>query len=569
MQTKDKPWAERAARLQKGLLRLAFAFYGHNPDLDGQLNALRAQIRNGAGENQLQRSIDGIVNTILTLDTTPVVAAGDPRRQLLLQLLSHLDLPPDCSDELSALRQRLAGNLTESDFKTLMDRCAALLKRIKPGSSPAAPGSAGRELMARLLEGLELPGRMEGELAVLRRRLAHTLEQMELLRLVDDTAAMLTAAARTGDGLREFPSGPLISTVLLRLVERLSLPSAMQEQVQAVKATLSASGGEIEVAAALDGVAGLVRDLQRRLQQEIAELSQFLADVARRLQDLRTHLQQAETLRQASLDDGLHLNREVGCRIQQLRDSVDAASDLASLRSAIRGHLDALDRNMVQFVEAGQQRDQQCRTAARQAEERLRRLESEAERLRDCIRDEHTKALQDALTGLANRLAFEERLQLEHARWLRQGGDLSLMVIDVDDFKRVNDSFGHQAGDRALRFVADLLKGQIRSTDFLARYGGEEFVLILPDTAPEAAAQVAEKLRLRVAECRFHHRDAPVPLTVSCGLAAFSTGDDPESVFNRADQAMYTAKNSGRNRCHLDAGSAALPAPATEHRQHH
>ena len=155
----------------------------------------------------------------------------------------------------------------------------------------------------------------------------------------------------------------------------------------------------------------------------------------------------------------------------------------------------------------------------------------------------------DSLTGAHSRYAYESRIAEEFHRWQRHSQPLAFSIWDIDLFKRINDSYGHEAGDRLLRGVAELLARNKRGEDFLARIGGEEFVLLLPMTTLEAATSVAEKLRLVVETTAFRHHGEPVQVTVSAGLTEFREGDTPQSVFERADRALYAAKAEGRNRC--------------------
>jgi len=137
----------------------------------------------------------------------------------------------------------------------------------------------------------------------------------------------------------------------------------------------------------------------------------------------------------------------------------------------------------------------------------------------------------------------------EYARWQRYHEPLSMLVLDIDFFKKVNDQFGHIAGDKVLRSIAQKLTGSVRETDMLARYGGEEFVLIMPATPLQEALVTAEKCRAAVAEMAFHFRDENVPITVSAGVTTFASKDDPLIAFDRADKALYQAKQAGRNCC--------------------
>ena len=154
------------------------------------------------------------------------------------------------------------------------------------------------------------------------------------------------------------------------------------------------------------------------------------------------------------------------------------------------------------------------------------------------------QATTDALTGLKNRIAFQNSILEMIALAERQGSTLSLLLVDVDHFKRVNDQRGHQEGDRVLKAVAAALDASVRDQDIVARFGGEEFAVLLPHTDLDAATVVAETLR-----CACHDA-APIEpkLTVSIGVATFAGGDTEVTLIGRADEALYAAKAQGRNR---------------------
>jgi diguanylate cyclase (GGDEF)-like protein len=160
------------------------------------------------------------------------------------------------------------------------------------------------------------------------------------------------------------------------------------------------------------------------------------------------------------------------------------------------------------------------------------------------------EALTDSLTGLANRRALDARLELELERSRRSGQPLSVLMVDIDHFKHINDRHGHAAGDAVLRRLAGILREEIRGIDLAARYGGEEFVLLLPATASAAAYAVAERIRQAVAREVFVVPDErTLRVQVSIGIACFPD-DDPEGdhLLQRADEALYAAKGAGRNR---------------------
>lgn len=158
--------------------------------------------------------------------------------------------------------------------------------------------------------------------------------------------------------------------------------------------------------------------------------------------------------------------------------------------------------------------------------------------------------LTDALTRIGNRAAFDQRLQDEIYRASRYGTDLSLVLIDVDNFKGYNDSFGHPAGDEVLKEVARLLRTRVRPSDFVARYGGEEFVVVLPTTGGDSACAVAEALRSTIEGSVFPNR----AVTISAGIATLGGAyADAAALLQAADTALYAAKRGGRNRVmHID-----------------
>jgi diguanylate cyclase len=122
------------------------------------------------------------------------------------------------------------------------------------------------------------------------------------------------------------------------------------------------------------------------------------------------------------------------------------------------------------------------------------------------------------------------------------------VVCDIDHFKRVNDTYGHQAGDKVLRIIARSIASRLRKTDFIARFGGEEFVVLMPETSAEQAYAVIDHIRESIAECPFHFKEKPVTITLSFGVTAFAGENKPDAVFARADKALYQAKEQGRNR---------------------
>ena len=157
----------------------------------------------------------------------------------------------------------------------------------------------------------------------------------------------------------------------------------------------------------------------------------------------------------------------------------------------------------------------------------------------------------DGLTQTYNKRYFLETLEREVNRALRYGRNLSLILFDIDHFKRINDTHGHLAGDQILRDLASLVQANLRREDVFARYGGEEFAVILPESDRDHAVRVSEKLRALVEERAFSYDDEPIPVTISLGVASIAPGQEPitpTELVAAADAKLYEAKEGGRNR---------------------
>lgn len=179
-----------------------------------------------------------------------------------------------------------------------------------------------------------------------------------------------------------------------------------------------------------------------------------------------------------------------------------------------------------------------------QLDEARKKIQMQEEILQKLSRDVNT----DFLTQIHNRAAFDKRLEEEFSRFKRYGHIFSLVLLDLDHFKQINDMYGHLAGDKILRATASLLNEEKRSSDFLARYGGEEFAVILPGTGLDAGELVADKFRRKLESATFRYEDVTIHVTLSAGVTMVLDSDDsPQSVVKRADEAIYEAKRNGRN----------------------
>jgi len=168
-------------------------------------------------------------------------------------------------------------------------------------------------------------------------------------------------------------------------------------------------------------------------------------------------------------------------------------------------------------------------------------------------------AVIDPLTGVCNRSTMNEIMQRELDIAKRHDTEFSVLMIDIDDFKKINDTFGHSAGDEVIRLLADCLKKVVRGSDYIFRYGGEEFTVLLNNTDIEGACHLAERLRTAVEDLQFKSGKRNINFTISIGVTAHKQDDSVQRLFNRADKALYVAKKAGKNCVKCMAGLATQP----------
>jgi diguanylate cyclase len=302
----------------------------------------------------------------------------------------------------------------------------------------------------------------------------------------------------------------------------------------------------------LVGVADAVGEVASTLQAQRRDLEQFLDQVTQQLTQFEDWTRWQAGAAQSRRDDTAELSLAVQAEMVHLQQDVTTSPDLDYLKTKVRARLDKVARELMEFRHKEAERHAEDERRASELNKEISKLKGRTDELAKLCAEQEARLMIDSLTNAHSRYAYERRLEEEFQRWQRHAQPLSFSIWDIDLFKRVNDSYGHEAGDRLLRGVADLIMRNKRAEDFLARIGGEEFVLLLPMTTLEAAVGVADKLRAVVETASFRHHGEPVRVTVSAGITDFRAGDTPTSVYERADRALYQAKQQGRNRCVAD-----------------
>ena len=295
-------------------------------------------------------------------------------------------------------------------------------------------------------------------------------------------------------------------------------------------------------------IISLIQEYINRVSGEREAAAAFIREIGERLIEVESHVLDSfphtRETHQANTEFHALLEQQIG----ELRESVDFSKTLTELKQTVTSSL-----TTIQSAIEDKRKKDKARTAA--VDKRMEGLQQDLQAMKKEISTAKERAhalelevLIDPLTEVYNRRAYEKRLNEELQRYLRYQRAFSILLLDVDHFKSVNDQYGHAVGDLCLKEIIKRVRPLLRESDFLARFGGEEFVSLLPETDRQGAIGVAEKLRKCIENTEFLHRGEAVAITISVGVTQVESADmRPETLFNRVDQAMYRAKEKGRN----------------------
>lgn len=567
----ERRWDARLDLLRRGLVRSSLAAEGVDKAVDQCMVELREILRRDDIDVALAALIPRLEKAVLDSEQRRQERVEQNANAIegLTQQLLKLELPGEVRKPLKKFSKQIeerAGNPRElpallGELSRLQQQALTVLghpESERPGLLQRLFGGRGES--GEATAALNAPARDDAT-AVTETRTEDALSE-PAAPLTESMAAPATEAAPViveGDEyalpVADEPGysqvAEHIAVSLLSLLGELELPPTHTEQGDQLRERLQARLNWYELVPVLDDLAVLVLAASNSGQKEFAH---YLKQLNERLAAFIGSISETHTGYQESLDSAKAFGDELRQQVSGLQTSVQEATDLETLKRTVDSRLEGLLSTVSAFQEQRDSREQEMVDRLQTLVARVNEMEQEAQSFRDSIEEQRQKALVDPLTGLPNRAAWNERAALEVARWQRYGGELQLAVLDVDLFKRINDNYGHLAGDRVLKIIAQELAKRLRKTDFIARFGGEEFVVLLPATPLEGAEQLLETLRAAIEACPFHFKGERLVITLSGGLTGFASGDSLEQAFERADQALYQAKGSGRNRIIRAAG---------------
>lgn len=505
--SRDDRRAEQADRLieqlRNGLVKMSHAASGLDDDLDSRLGALRKKIRQATSGAEIEELITSVSRAVVAMDAKTKVREKD---QVLAgqRLLGAIDLLKP-SWQLRRKKKLIGSALTgkKSDFvKFLKDYSDVLIAAVRE------QGQGGeRSLIGKMLSKSAAAPESIDE---------GTLEAIEAIR--SSLLRLINQLDGEGD-LRKF-AGALRE----RLAQKLE-PDNLPDIIESI-ADLAETARQLE---------------QRRFEDFVAKLGDQFSELER---VVTTSLEAETEATTQRAETATQLDKATS----QIREHIARATNLRSLQQAVGDEVARMADTLSRQNEIEAIRHKKFEASIGLLQEKLGEAHSECNSLYSEIQHLRVKSQLDPLTGLPNRAGFMDRAQQEFERALRYGNKLTVAVADIDHFKKVNDRYGHQAGDTVIVEVGSIIANNLRKSDFVCRYGGEEFVMLLTETNLEKAMQVAEKIRLAISNCPFAFRDRRVQVTCSIGVAELQANQSISELVERADVALYEAKNAGRNR---------------------
>lgn len=298
-----------------------------------------------------------------------------------------------------------------------------------------------------------------------------------------------------------------------------------------------------------DNILEILRAATSRAKGELEQYTSLVKEIGKDLVEMESDVMSSFSCTRETFENDKAFNNTLAHNLVDTTQTLDISTNLVELKGFVASKLSTIKEALEKKRKHDDLQLKKATVRVKKLRQNITGMKREIVQVQKKARVLEEETLLDPLTGVHNRRAYEKRIQEELARFERHEEVFSLLMIDIDNFKSINDRYGHWAGDRCLQELTKLIERILRGTDFLARFGGEEFITILPGTDEQGIYIVAEKLRELVDRACFLYQDKEIPLTVSVGGTTVTPSDiDAETIFKRADKALYEAKRTGRNR---------------------
>ncbi len=452
-------------------------------------------------------------------------------------------MSPELDNVLAQIQQH-ARNKEDEQIPHDLEKLTQLINRMEEPVNPGQDQDATDSAHGARDYALKLVGRLK-----LNPQLQVKFEEFQnTLSSLDDDQSLHQLASIINELLQDETSNhELVREVLITLIEKIAVTHGNTKNLDQLKIKLEDQTEISDWHQYLDTIISEIRVIIKGINHEKIELEGLVVDVTKQLAEISNTLsdEQSDSLQGRKESEQLQTIMNQG--VEKIQLQVENESDIQVLKSGISENLSSIKQGVEDFVTKDAERFKKSEIRNKKLQQQIQFMEEESNELRQKLTDHRQKLMFDTLTGVRSRLAYEETLEQELARWMRYQENFSFAILDIDHFKRINDDYGHNAGDKALKIVARMMSDHIRKADYLFRIGGEEFVLLLPKTSLEHATPLVEKIRTSVGDSKFHFKKTKVKISMSAGLTTVMQDDNAESIYERADSALYDAKNNGRD----------------------
>lgn len=340
-----------------------------------------------------------------------------------------------------------------------------------------------------------------------------------------------------------------IKNKLSGLMSNLQFPSHHDDGVEKLKVALRNNNNLDQLPDLIDDVIHYIMIIIGNTEEN---LTNYLNQLNKQLSSINYAIADNDQAQKTLSQSHNGFNESLQTQVANTNEAIQGANNLDSLKSLISERLNTISQTMENHKSQIEAQEKQANSSISSLKNKVLRMEKDTTSLRSMLQEKLTQAITDSLTQLPNRMAYQNEVSTLCQQAKEKQQPLCLAVCDIDHFKRVNDTWGHLAGDKVLCLVPKQIQSTLAKEDRIFRYGGEEFVILFPNTNSAQAAQKAEQIRLAVENTPFNMQGEPVSISISIGVAELSPTEDPESLFSRADKLLYSAKESGRNRVMLD-----------------
>ena len=531
------------SELRRSISRLSYVGMGVSNDLDKELNNLRDIIKQEGDLSAIKINIDQISKILRTLDDDGEENTTALEQLDVLSLLLKKQLPSGLRTQLKSVKKKSKNEDAASIVESIADVIDRYIKQVE---NEYLNDKINTDTSPDLVSNSNSDSNKTKESGFFTRLFSFGSSKKDKDAVTEkNSAAQILAKENTlnqNDIEVSLPED--IKTSLQHLINQLASMDGYADVADLLKQEIEKISKLAQLSSILEKITNAFIKIS---DQEHIQFEKFLKTLNTRIVRVNDFINQTLKFSESSQANSKQLNLDFSANMGKMKISLSDSTSLEEAKISVISHMDTITTQLNQFCEKQESESSVLISQMDKLSEQLKATEDEASRLKDDLAEQRVRAQTDPLTKLPNRYSYGERLTQEYNRWRRYRNPLSLVMGDIDHFKRVNDTHGHGFGDQVLKEIGAYLSSKIRESDFIARFGGEEFVLLLPETGLVDATRAVNKIRSGIAKLEIKHEGQLVPISMSFGISEFDQDDTTQSVFERADKALYRAKEKGRN----------------------